>query len=138
MLAESACLCSRLRSVSRSVQARYDEAIADSGLSIAQFALLRGLRRAGPCRISELAKVTGHDRTTLTRTLAPLEQMGYVRDEAAQDKRSRIVGLTLAGAVAITGAEPGWEQAQAAAHSQLGDDLAQLYSLLERLDPQAL
>ena len=39
------CLCTKLRRAARSVSRFYDEALADTGLKVAQFSLLRHLQR---------------------------------------------------------------------------------------------
>lgn len=128
------CACSKLRRSARIVSALYDEALAPSGLSVAQFALLRMLERAGPCSISALAEASGHDRTTLNRNLAPLEQAGFVRSEGCTDQRARIVKITDEAREALRAAEPHWRAAQARIDEALGGDRDALFRILDRVE----
>ncbi|MGZ8347002.1 MAG: MarR family winged helix-turn-helix transcriptional regulator, partial [Allosphingosinicella sp.] len=110
---DTICACNKLRRSARIVSALYDEALAPSGLSVAQFSLLRMLQRAGPCSLTALAAATGHDRTTLNRTLKPLEADGLVASSASADRRARIVAVTDAARAAMRRGQPHWEAAQA-------------------------
>ena len=128
------CACAKLRRSARIVSSLYDEALAPSGFTVAQFSLLRMLQRAGPCSLSELAAATGHDRTTLNRTLRPLEQAGFVASCAGEDQRARIVEVTARAKAAMRGAQPYWEQAQDRIAEALGEDRDALFAILDRVE----
>lgn len=128
------CACARLRRSARIVSSLYDEALTPAGLTVAQFSLLRMLQRAGPCSLTAFGAATGHDRTTLNRTLKPLEQAGYVQSAGGQDSRTRIVSVTDAGRVAIGRAEPLWAEAQQRIETALGADYPALFALLDRIE----
>ena len=128
------CACAKLRRSARIVSSLYDEVLAPSGFTVAQFSLLRMLQRAGPCSLSELASATGHDRTTLNRTLRPLEQAGFVASCAGEDQRARIVEVTASARAAMRGAQPYWEQAQDRIAEALGEDRAALFAILDRVE----
>ncbi len=128
------CACAKLRRSARIVSALYDEALAPSGFTVAQFSLLRMLQRAGPCSLTEFAAATGHDRTTLNRTLRPLEQAGYVQSAGAGDQRTRIVSVTAKGKAAMRRGQPYWEAAQQRIEQALGADQKMLFSILDKVE----
>ena len=128
------CACNKLRRSARILGGVYDEALAPVGISVAQFSLLRMLERAGPCSLTQFGAATGFDRTTLNRTLAPLEKAGYVACGACDDKRARIVEITPAARVLLRKAEPLWEEAQAKVDAALGGQRTQLFALLDRVE----
>ncbi len=128
------CACTKLRRSARIVSGLYDEALVPSGMSVAQFGLLRMLARSGPSSLTEFAAATGHDRSTLNRTLRPLEQAGYVASSDDKDQRARIVALTESGREAIRSTEPLWEIAQQKIEQTLGEDYPVLFALLDKVE----
>ena len=131
---DTTCACSKLRRSARIVSGLYDEALAPSGLTVAQFALLRNLKRAGPCSLTAFGEATGYDRTTLNRTLRPLEEAGYVASVAGADRRARVVAASDKADEAIRAAEPYWREAQARIDDALGPDRAAFFSILDRVE----
>jgi DNA-binding MarR family transcriptional regulator len=128
------CACAKLRRSARIVSSLYDQALAPSGLSVAQFSLLRMLQRVGPCSLTQFAEATGHDRTTLNRTVKPLERDGFVRSEGGKDQRTRIVGVTDKAQALMREAQPHWEEAQKRIEEKLGPDHAALFAILDRIE----
>jgi DNA-binding MarR family transcriptional regulator len=129
------CACSKLRRSARIVTSIYDEALAPSGLTVAQFALLRMLERVGPCSLSALAEAAALDRTTLNRNLRPLEQAKLVASAGCtEDQRARIIRLSDEGAAAIRAAEPHWRAAQARIDAALGGERETLFKILDRVE----
>lgn len=128
------CACNKLRRSARILSGLYDEALAPTGLSVAQFSLLRMLERAGPCSLTEFGAVTGYDRTTLNRTLAPLEKAGFVACACGEDKRARIVEITPAARAVLKKGHPLWEEAQAKVDAALGGERDALFALLDRIE----
>lgn len=112
----------------------YDEALEGFGINVAQFSLLRHLRRLDQPSISTLAEAMGLDRSTLGRNLRVLEAEGLVALAEGQDQRNRIVLLTEQGQARLQAAEPAWEQAQSDLIDTLGegrrDELVRLLELL--------
>lgn len=134
----SPCACSGLRRASRALTRLYDEALAPSGLTTTQFAILRTLVRLGPSSVTALARATGHERSAMTRNLRPLADTGYVLIGDGPDQRSRATSITDAGRAAITRAEPGWQRIQARVEADLGAaDHARLHSLLGQIEKLA-
>lgn len=133
----SHCLCTRLRRASRAVSHRYDEALADLGLNVAQYSLLRHIERLDRPSITGLAEATGLDRSTLGRNLKVLEGAGLVTLGEGADLRHRLVALSETGRQRLAQALPRWRTAQARVAERLGEDhdtLMRLLATLERLD----
>jgi DNA-binding MarR family transcriptional regulator len=106
------CVCSTLRRASRAVTQHYEASFRGSGLRATQFTLLATLVETGPLPLSELAKMLGLERTTLTRNLGPLEKKGFVSSVADDDQRVRRIIITKKGKAAALAALDAWKQAQ--------------------------
>ena len=135
------CACGRLRRASRALTQLYDDAMADSGLRVTQYSLLRTLVREGTVRMTDLAHAHLLDRTALARTLDPLVERGYAGVAPGSDARTRVVSITPAGRAALAGAEQLWRRAQAEVAQRLGrdrfDNLIAVLADLETLHPGA-
>lgn len=131
---DTQCACNKLRRSARILGAVYDEALAPLGVTVAQFSLLRMLERAGPCSLTAFGAATGHDRTTLNRTLAPLEKSGLVACCCGDDRRARIVEITPAARILLKKGAPLWEEAQAKVDEALGGERDALFALLDRVE----
>jgi len=105
------CACTTLRKASRAVSRVYDAALAPLGLTSVQFSILRNVQRAGEVPLSRLAERLVMDRTSLYRTLAPMQRAGWV-DVAAAGGRAKQVSLTAAGRKLAGAAASRWEAAQ--------------------------
>lgn len=128
------CLCIELRKASRKVTAFYDEALASTGVNIAQFSLLRKIRRHGPMSLTALAEMVDLDRSTLGRNVRVLEKMGLVTLGAGKDQREANVELTSSGRMTLTAGDPLWDRAQDDIADKIGaDGVAQLQALLGAL-----
>lgn len=113
--AVTTCACESLRRTARAVTRDYERALAPSGLKATQFPILSALALAGPLPITTLADALTVDRTTLTRNLKGLADDGDVTigpDDAAADRRVRVVALTPRGRQHLRRALPLWRQAQ--------------------------
>lgn len=138
MKIQSSCICINLRRVSRLVTQCYDDALADAGIKITQFSLLREIGRSEPVALSKLADAVELDRTTLARNLAPLERDGFVVLTAGEDQRVTQIGLTRSGRAVIAKAMPLWERAQREIGARLSDEkLGQLKALTSELSVAA-
>jgi DNA-binding MarR family transcriptional regulator len=134
MMLPTVCTCAKLRRAARITSALYDEALAPSGFSVAQFSLLRMLQRAGPSTLTAFAAATGYDRTTLNRTLRPLEAAGLVRSAPGKDQRSRLVSITEAAKARMIEAQPRWEEAQRRIEEALAGENEALFGILDRIE----
>lgn len=111
------CVCVNLRRATRALTQLYDSALAEAGVKVTQFSLLRAVERHEPAAITVLAEDLDLDRTTLARNVLPLQRDGFVTLAAGADQRVTEVRLTAKGRKAIAAALPLWEQVQ--------DDIAQ-------------
>ncbi len=116
------CACFNLRKASRVVTRLYDEALQPVGILGTQLPLLVGLRALGPATVQALAEMLVIDRTTLSRSLGPLERDGLVRVEPGEDRRERLLALTTKGRRRLERAVPLWKKAQRRIVRALGQD----------------
>src|SRR2546422_7417219 len=92
------CNCLALRQAARHVSQFYDQYLASTGLRTTQFSILAKLKGLGPMTINTLARELVMDRTTLGRTMLPLERDGLIaikdgildRNEAVDRKSTRL------------------------------------------------
>jgi DNA-binding MarR family transcriptional regulator len=69
-----------------------------AGLTPTQLAALSTVERAGPLRLGDLAAAEGIAPSTLTRMVAVLEELGYVRRDAdPRDARASTLAITAKG-----------------------------------------
>ena len=130
----SDCYCILLRTATRKVTALYDAALAPYGITLAQFSLMRRIRRGEPVSITELAHRAELDRSTVGRNLKPLERMGLVQHVTGLDQREASVALTDAGHALLKQADPIWHDVQVDIETRLGEaDATQLTRLLHAL-----
>lgn len=121
-MATEMCLAARARRVQRVLSAIYDERLRDVGISIGQLDMLVTLLYAGsPMRPTDLAREMQLERSTVTRNLARLEDLGAVEIRVSEGKRDRTIHVTRQGQRLVARAETGWLRAQADARALLGD-----------------
>jgi DNA-binding MarR family transcriptional regulator len=108
------CLCANLRRATRAVTRVYEEEFREAGFTGAtQFHVLRVVKRAGSVRQGDLGVLLDLDKTTITRTLKPLLEKGWLTLEVGEDGREKWVALTMAGAQQLERGRPAWDKAQA-------------------------
>lgn len=128
---DSPCACTSLRKAARAVSRVYDDALSGTGMTIAQFSVLRHVARGGEVPLSRLAEALVMDRTSLYRALVPLERQGWIDIAQAARGRTRIASLTEAGRAAMEGATDPWREAQERLIGALGPaDWTRLETLL--------
>ena len=119
------CNCLALRQATRHVTQFYDRCLAPSGLRTTQLSILARLKRLGPLTINTLAHELVMDRTTLGRTMLPLERDGLIRiEDGPVDRRSKELHLTRAGAERLRVARKLWSEAQTQFEATFGGDRA--------------
>ena len=92
------CNCLALRQAARHVTQFYDQYLASTGLRTTQFSILAKLQRLGPMTINALSRELVMDRTTLGRTMLPLERDGLIAiKDGILDRRSKELAVTKAG-----------------------------------------
>ncbi|MFQ4142677.1 MarR family winged helix-turn-helix transcriptional regulator [Chlorogloeopsis sp. ULAP02] len=107
------CMGMHVRRASRILTQVYDEALRPVGLMLNQFTLLVSIHLVESTPITRLAQELFTDQTTLTRNLKLLEKRGLVTIEPGEDRRIKLVSLTIEGQAVLAQALPLWEQAQA-------------------------
>jgi len=118
------CICAALGRAQRAVHRRYVATLKNNGITPAQFTILTTLGHTGEITITNLAKAMGIDRTTLTRTLAPLVQAGWVADQHQSDQRVRRLAVTGRGRKIHAEAVQSWQHTQADFVAALGEESA--------------
>jgi DNA-binding MarR family transcriptional regulator len=116
------CACYNLRRASRAVTQLFDGYLDEVGLKATQFTVLAALAWAEdkPPTIGELADTLVLEQSSLSRNLAVLERLGFIRlVPGQQDRRERIVSLTKPGRAALARGYPVWRRAQSAIASAL-------------------
>jgi DNA-binding MarR family transcriptional regulator len=118
--ATAKCAAGTLRRATRSIARVYDARLAPVGLTNTQFSILRAIeRRDGPVRLTELADELVFERTSLYRTLEPLERDGLV-ELTHVGRRAKQVALTAKGARRSAKALSLWMAAQEEFVGQFG------------------
>lgn len=119
------CNCFAIRKAARHVTQLYDRHLAPVGLTVSQFSILVRLHRLGPRTINELAAHMAMDRTTMGRSVRPLEREGLVTISADErDGRRRALAITESGRERMRAGRAGWAAAQARFEASFGADKA--------------
>jgi DNA-binding MarR family transcriptional regulator len=128
-----ACTCLALRQAARHVTQLYDRCLAPCGLRSTQFSILAMLKRSGAMTINALADKMVMDRTTLGRNILPLQRMRLIAvRRGREDRRSKKLELTPAGAARLSAAAKRWAQAQSRFEAAFaGGRTADLRALLQ-------
>jgi len=107
------CNCLALRQAARHVTQFYDQYLASTGLRTTQFSILAKLLGLGPMTINALARELVMDRTTLGRTMLPLERDGLIAvKDGIVDRRSKELAVTKVGTERLRRAAKLWIEAQ--------------------------
>jgi DNA-binding MarR family transcriptional regulator len=79
-----------------------------------QYGLLVHVQILQPASTTAISATTGHDISTLSRTLAPLKKAGFIREtrSASEDKRVKLFEITPQGKEALDFALEAWEKVQ--------------------------
>jgi DNA-binding MarR family transcriptional regulator len=132
------CACMHMRKAARAVTQIYDGYLRPSGLRATQFTVLIPLARNDGMPVTQLSRILGMDRTTLTRHVARLKRLGFVGVRVGSDRRSQLLSLTDQGREVLTNALPLWDQAQAHILASVGDtNWSSVLPVLRRLSRQA-
>lgn len=127
------CASANLRRAARAVSQLYEEELRGSGLRGTQFSLLQALQIAGSLTQGELGALLCIDSTTLSRTLRPLVESGWIGERQGSDKRERVLSLSASGKKKVEQVVPHWQRAQRRFKRAIGGDVAELEEQLRRL-----
>jgi DNA-binding MarR family transcriptional regulator len=129
------CNCLVVRQAARAVTQHYDRHLAAVGLTATQFWLLTRLIYKGAASINEIAQLMMSDRTTVGRTLGPLERDGLIEIRVdPADRRSRLAEPTAEGRDRVQAAFPLMAAAKSSLEAAYGvERSAQLRAMLASL-----
>jgi DNA-binding MarR family transcriptional regulator len=114
------CLCGNTRMAARALTTIYDEYLAPAGVSSSQLAVLWCVVGAQPVSMSEAAALLVMDKTTVSRNVSALLEMGLVAVKSGTDARVRLLTSTARGRAVFERAMPLWESAQAYVAERVG------------------
>jgi DNA-binding MarR family transcriptional regulator len=118
---ENSCNCTALRKASRRISQLYDSALSSCGLKTTQRSILTQIRRSQPTTVGNLAAALVMNSGALAHTLKPLERDGLVAiDIDPEDRRNRLITLTLLGRKRLSDSDDLWENAQRAFEKAFG------------------
>jgi DNA-binding MarR family transcriptional regulator len=131
---DTTCYCAAVRTAARKTTALYDAILEPAGVTLAQFSLLRKIKRAGTASLTGLGRLAELDRSTIGRNVRALEKLRLVSMALAEDQREAAVRLTPAGARVLRVGAPLWDEAQRRVEAALGSTgAAQLQTLAHNL-----
>ncbi len=106
--------------MTRRVAGIYDRALAPLGINIAQYSLMRNIERNAPLTLTQLARLTELDRSTIGRNVRVLQRMGLVELGRGDDQREAMVELSERGQALLNEAGPLWDGIQSQMEQELG------------------
>jgi DNA-binding MarR family transcriptional regulator len=121
MLPVLPCACANLRRTARAVTRLYNKELRPTGLELTQFTLLMALNITGETTQGDLGKLLALDTTSLTRMLRFLTKRGWIGVKPGDDRRQRLLRLTVSGRQKLEQSQPHWERAQTRLHKGLGE-----------------
>lgn len=108
----TSCHCLKIRRSAENVIRFYDSILAPCGITVRQYSLLNAISEHSGCNVRTLSEATLLDRSTLARSLKPLIQAGYIKNNKAIGARDSILELTQKGTLVCKEAANLWENAQ--------------------------
>jgi DNA-binding MarR family transcriptional regulator len=125
------CLMGRVRALSRTVTALYEEELRPLGLKASQMNVMTAIAASGEERPSTLAEQIALEPSSLSRILDVMRRNGWVETVTdPDDERARLVRMTDAGNALYAEACPLWRKAQTRARKLLGREDAEVFAEL--------
>ncbi|MFR0985346.1 MAG: MarR family winged helix-turn-helix transcriptional regulator [Frisingicoccus sp.] len=90
----------------------YDKMFENIGITVNQYSLMANINSVGTTNITDLTRIVKLDKSTLTRTLAPLIDTGYIHSERGKNRREVVLSLTVEGKVKLEEISPVWQKIQ--------------------------
>lgn len=91
------CPAFHLRKVARAVTRVFDDMLQPCGIRATQLHILNSVLLTDPPTITHVADDLVMDRTTLTRNLQPLDRLGLLTIAPGDDRRTRVLEVTVEG-----------------------------------------
>ena len=111
-----------------------NEALKEHGLFSSQWTILYVLKEQGPMTLTAIWKYLDVEAPTVTRTVARLETLGFVKREEGADRREKIVHLTDEGLALMPEVEASVLAFEAAMMANLTEEeVIQLERLLRKM-----
>jgi DNA-binding MarR family transcriptional regulator len=117
----SECALFDLQRASRVIGSLYNAHLRGAGMTIAQWSLLRNVAALAPVSIGRLAEALAMERTSVTRLVEPLIELGWVRRFPGDDRRVRNLQVTARGRARIRAGLAHWRAAQRELMGRLGE-----------------
>lgn len=125
------CLMARVRALSRTLTALYEEELRPLGLKASQMNVMTAVAASGEERLSTLADGIALEPSSLSRVLDVMRRNGWVETVTdPDDERARLVRMTDAGNALYAEACPLWRRAQVRARKLLGREDAEVFAEL--------
>ncbi len=115
------CLNFSLRRANRVLNKIYDRHLQECGLTGGQFTLLRVISLRKQTTNRELQNILLTDQTTLSRGLKPLIRNGYVDVSKGEDRRIKLLSLSVEGVLLFNEASKCWAASQEEVKVRLGE-----------------
>ena len=107
------CACFQARRRARNLARRYDEALAEVGLTSSQFSLIAAIAAAGEISVQNLADIMDMDHSSTSRGVQALVRAGMLGiRQGRRDKRRTVLQLTEDGRVRFNAAAVTWSGVQ--------------------------
>ena len=106
------CVCMSARRAANALTYYYDKMFENIGITVNQYSLMANINSVGTTNITDLTRIVKLDKSTLTRTLAPLIDTGYIHSERGKNRREVVLSLTVEGKVKLEEISPVWQKIQ--------------------------
>ena len=106
------CIYLSTRRAANALTAYYDRAMSELDITTNQFSIMIHIRTAKEIKIVDLAKKLKLEKSTLTRTLAPLIEQEYIHSRRGENRKEIILKLTDKGQEKMSQAFPVWCELQ--------------------------
>lgn len=131
---KSHCFNLAMRKSSRLITQFYEERLAEAGLKVGQFSILRAVANLQVTSNKQLQSILVLDQTTLSRNLKPLIRDGFLNlSRSAEDSRLKQISLSDSGKALYLQALPLWQAAQDELIDKMGAaDAAKMLKLADK------
>ncbi|MGF6770602.1 DNA-binding MarR family transcriptional regulator [Paraburkholderia sp. GAS199] len=106
------CYCTQFLRSANTLTSVYDNALWAIGLKIDQFSLLRALERLRSATYNEIAAEVVLDKTTISRSVKVLFNVGWVDVTLDEEARYKLATLSKEATKMLRRSEPHWAVAQ--------------------------
>ena len=114
------CLAVRVRLLSRTITAIYDDALRPLGLTAGQLNVLVVIANRGPVSPGDIARRLNMEKSTVSRNLARMRDNDWITVAAGESGQKQRLTLNRRGKALLERALPAWEDAQTQARALLG------------------